>query len=201
MMFRRIFRDLTEAEWEEPLSVPPIEVLPSPTAPGKIIVRTPYNKYFVEEVKLIPTRRWTGEYWEFDEAYRQEVEALVRKYFPLRPQEYRLYTAIKPEFGNISEGDTSIEIDGIGIVSFTRDWAKAYNKIYPRVEIYYQNLESGGVRRSPLWKGKLVFLIAYRKDPIIEIPKGTQLILHYVGETPPPSDLVRRVVDEAKRDP
>jgi hypothetical protein len=35
MMFRRIFGDLTEAEWEEPLSVPPIEVLPSPRAPGK----------------------------------------------------------------------------------------------------------------------------------------------------------------------
>jgi hypothetical protein len=200
MMFRRIFRYLTEAEWEEPLSIPPVEVLPSPRNPGKIIVRTPYNKYFVEEVRMIPTRRWTGEYWEFDEVYKPEVEALVRKYFPLRPEEYRLYTVIKPEFSEKEE--FSIEVDGIGFISFSKDWAKAYNKVYPRIEIYYQALEGGGFKRAhPKWRGKLVFLLAHRKDPIIEYPEGTQLILHYNGPTPPPIDLVRRVVEEAKRDP
>ena len=180
-------------DFEGPLTTPPVQVLPKP--PDKIIVRTPYNKYFVEEVRLIPTRRWTGEYWEFSDVYREEVERLVRKYFPLQPEEYGLYTVIgdcAPE---------SPELDGIGFISFSRDWAKAYNKGYPHIEIYYQKLRPGGSRRHPHWSGKVVFLVAYRKDPIIDVPSGCELRTHYKGSTPPPIDLIRSVVEEAKADP
>jgi hypothetical protein len=198
MFFRRWVFGGVESEWEEPLSMPPITIVPKP--PDRILVRTPYNKYFVEEVRMIPTRRWTGEAWEFNEAYRPEVEALVRKYFPLEVEEYSLHTLIG--HSTLVEGvEYSPEIDGIGFISFSRDYAKAYNKGYPHIEILYQKLTPGGSRRHPHWGGKVVLLLAFRKDPIWYIPKNCEHIIHYKGPTPPPVDLIRKVVEDAKGDP
>jgi hypothetical protein len=198
-MLRWLLGEAFESEWEAPLAVPPVEIIPRP--PDKIAVRTPYNKYFVEEVRMIPTRRWTGEVWEFSDVYREEVERLVRKYFPLQPEEYSLHTIIgKGEVGWRGV-EQSPEVDGIGFISFSRDWAKAYNKGYPHIEIHYQNLKSGGSSRHPYWIGKVVFTIAFRKDPILTIPEGCELITHYKGPEPPPLDLIRAAVEEARRDP
>jgi len=187
---------LFESEWEGPLTVPPVEILPKP--PDKIIVRTPYNPYFVEEIKQIPTRRWTGEVWEVSNVFKEEVEKLVKKYFPTQVEEYSVHLI---RVVKVDGARSSPEVDGIGFVSFSRDWIKVYNKGYPHIEILYEKVKSGGSRRHPAWFGKIVFLIAFRKDPIIYVPKECELITYYKGPTMPTMDVIRKAVEDAKADP
>lgn len=65
---------------------------PTPSASGrcsitqqgiKLEVRTPYNRAFVDDLKLFPprNRRWRGDYWEVDCVHDAAVRALILKHY------------------------------------------------------------------------------------------------------------------------
>jgi hypothetical protein len=173
-------------------SIPPIEI--ARPAPDIIQVIAPYNEYFVRDIKLIPTRRWTGKFWEFSAAYEEDVKRSLEEYFP-KPEQ-RWWFLVEVNSGPKEESHT---VDGIRIVSFSRDWAKAYNKSYPHVEIYYQKLGYGGSRRRPYWQGKLVYGLWHRRKAIFEFPSTPpELIIHYNAQEPYSPSLVRDIVRRAE---
>ena len=153
-------------------------------------IKTPYNGLFVEDIKTIPGRRWTGELWEVPAVYKTKVQELVDQYFP-KPEDswWHVYTAYS------EESKYSIEIDGISIISFSKFWAKAKDRDYPRVSILYQRLKSGGSRYNPIWSGSLTFTLFYRKFPNLINAKFNT---HYKEKTPPPMEVVNKAVEEAK---
>ena len=157
-----------------------------------IQVWTPYNREFVEEIRTIPTRRWTGEYWEVSKEFEDEIRKLVKKYFPpLGERFFHLYILH-------SEGEsTTPSVDGVGFVSFSRDYVRSYDR--PGIEILFSNLTHGGSAKYPWWGGALVVTLHAREDPVVG--GGTRWILKYKGKDPPSREIVHSAIEEARRLP
>ena len=71
-------------------------------------------------------------------------------------------------------------IDGIGFISFARDWVRAYSRP-PMIEVLYQKLESGGSRRYPWWSGVVILRYSGRPEPDIAVPEGCKYKILYKG--------------------
>jgi len=127
--------------------------------PDTICIFSPYNAEFVREIKTIPGRRWTGKCWEVPLEFRSEAEAIVKKYFPPPEEKVRTYWYIEA-----TEEDTSPSIDGVDIVTFTRDWGRARST--PTITVLYSRIRTGGSRKYPHWSGNLVVVHEGRPDPV-----------------------------------
>lgn len=150
-------------------------------------VFTPYNADFVKEIKKIPTRRWNGEAWEVNKAYKEEVLELVKRFFPVEEETWHYLFVLSGE-----KEEYVPAIDGVSVVRFGRDWAEAKSRL-PSVEVYWSRLESGGSRKYPYWSGVVVLGYHGRENPRVSGGKWKEL---YRGKGPIPAELVRKAIAE-----
>lgn len=147
---------------------------------GRAGVFTPFNRAFVDELKRnVPSAKWNGEAWFFDEMSRSEVEALVEKYFPGEDT----FETVRIEW-DLSRDDP--QIDGVSLASIDRDfwsWRRDCPVQFKVIEA--GDVNSGGSRKNPGLFGKLVIEAKVRPGAMIT-PKPVSVIVVENGVAPNP---------------
>ena len=139
--------------------------------PGRIGVFTPFNGDFVKELKsMIPSAKWNGEGWFFDEISQNQVEKLVEKYFPSEDA----LQLVRIEW-ELSRDDP--QVDGISLASISRDYWNWRKNCPIQFKVIENDATSGGSRKSPGLYGRLVIEAKIRPDANISPePKSVAVI-------------------------
>jgi hypothetical protein len=146
---------------------------------GRTGVQTPYNADFVKELKTkVPSAKWSGKAWFFDDIALDDVKKLVSKYFP---QEEQLNTARIT--WQLHRDDP--QIDGISLASINRDYWNWRADCPVQFKVIEADIAAGGSRRSPGLYGNLIIEAKIRPEArITPEPKSVEILEN--GDTPNP---------------
>lgn len=118
---------------------------------GRVCIDAPYNGAFKELLKeLVPSARWDGRMWEYDEEAQPLVTELVNEFY-VNVVWKRVIFELR--------GDTPT-IDGVSLAYIQRDYFRWKGDV--PMKVVESDVESGGSRRHPTLSGRVVMDVLIR---------------------------------------
>lgn len=139
---------------------------------GRSGVISPYNADFVKELKRnVPSAKWNGSAWFFDDISRPDVEELVAKFFPGRESLQRVIIT----WNELVRDDP--QIDGVSLATINRDWWNWKKNCPIQFKVVKADIDSGGSRKNPGLFGNLVIEAFIRPGASVKpIPDNMEVI-------------------------
>lgn len=161
---------------------------------GRWGVFTPYNGDFVKALKAnVPSAKWNGEGWFFDEISKADVEKLVETFFPS-------HDALDTVVIEWDLNRDNPQIDGTSLATVERDYWNWKKNCPVEFRVVESEISSGGSRKNPGLYGRLVIEAKIRPGANFS-PEPLQVEVVENGDVPNPlaEFLTEDLVAELKR--
>lgn len=129
---------------------------------GRLGVTTPYNADFVKRLKQqVPSAKWNGNAWFFDEISKSDVEELVNEFYPSDDALQKVIIT----WSHLHRDNP--QIDGVSLANVNRDYWNWRNNCPIQFKVISVDIESGGSRKSPGLYGSLTIEARIRPNASI----------------------------------
>lgn len=158
----------------------------------KLLIKTPYHKEFIQDIKLIPHAKWTGDGWTVPMEYKKQARDIVEKYFPSVKTSRLMLFDVHREHGD------SFTIDGRYLMWVDRDNTRFSGKL-ENIEVIADDIESMGSRKNPRWRGS--FIVRHHGAEKVSSSTFSRSSLIIKGDAAMDVDVTKYIRDEIwKRD-